>query len=327
MTDPFWSEARVLVTGGTGFIGTNVVSALKKAGCKDIIIPRSQDYDLTKETAAKRLLEETRPQIVIHLAGLVGGILVNKEKPAEFFYNNLTMGTFIIHYSWLNGVKKLVAAGAGCGYPEHAPAPIKETSFWDGPPQAESAPYSLAKRLLHVQAQAYYRQYGFRSVIIVPGNVYGPYDNFDLYQSHVIPALVRKFVDAVANNSAEVEVWGTGKPSRDFVHVDDVARGMLLAAEKCDTPELINVSNGVDNSIKEIVGFLVDITGFKGKVVWNTKYPDGQANRRFDISKAKKLLGYEPQISLVQGLQSTVDWYKANAGRIVNGRIRAEVSA
>ncbi len=321
----FWHQQRVLVTGGSGFIGTNMVSTLRQIGCKEIICPTSRDYDLTQENEAAKLLKTTRPDIVIHLAGLVGGILVNKEKPADFFYRNLTMGTFIIHQSYLYRIKKLIAAGAGCGYPESAPTPLKENSLWDGPPQPESAPYSLAKRMLHVQSQAYYRQYGFHSVIIVPGNVYGPYDNFNLYQSHVIPALVSKFVEAVVQSSDIVEVWGSGKPSRDFVHVNDVVEGILLAAEKCDTPELINISSGNEHTIQQIVELLVELTGFKGKVVWNLNRPDGQKQRRFDITKAKDILGYQPGVSLRDGLNDTIKWYRENREKLVDGRLRQEI--
>jgi GDP-L-fucose synthase len=316
----------VLITGGSGFIGTNIIIRLVTIGCKEIIYPTSREFNLTREDEVARLLDQTRPDIVIHLAGLVGGILANKERPADYFYRNITMGTFIIHHSCLRGVKKLVAAGAGCGYPEYAPTPLKESSFWDGPPQPESAPYSLAKRMLHVQAQAYFRQYNFKSVIVVPGNVYGPYDNFNLYQSHVIPALVSKFVEAIIQPTETVEVWGSGKPSRDFVHVDDVVEGILLAAKKCETPELINISSGMEHTIQQIVDLLVELTGFKGKVVWNMNRPDGQKQRRFDITKARSILGYQPGVSLRDGLNNTINWYRENRDKLVDGRLRQVIS-
>ena len=311
----FWSDKRTLVTGGTGFLGSHVVDALREQGCQEIIAVGSRDYDLTKEDTAIRLLEDSRPHIVIHLAGLVGGILANKERPADFFYHNLTMGTFMLHHSWRCGVQKFVAAGAGCGYPEHAPMPLKEVDFWSGFPQEVSAPYSLAKRLLHVQSMAYFRQYGFPSVITIPGNMYGPYDNFDLEASHVVPALVRKFVDAAEREGEQVVVWGTGRPTRDFVYAGDVARGMLKAAELYDQPELVNLSSGVETAIGELVDTLTELSGFGGRVVWDASRPDGQLRRCFDISKARAELGFEAQVSLRLGLAQTITWFKENKAR------------
>jgi GDP-L-fucose synthase len=308
----FWSDKRVVVTGGAGFIGNHTVQALKDEGCRSIFVVRSRDYDLTQEANVIRLYEDTRPDIVIHLAGLVGGILANKERPAEFFFQNITMGTFVIHQAWRYGVKKVVSAAAGCGYPEFAPIPLKESSFWDGFPQDASFPYSLAKRMLHIQSLAYYRQYGFVSVVTIPGNVYGSHDNFDLNASHVVPALVRKFVDAILNGEKEVVVWGTGQPSRDFVHGSDVARGILLAGEKCDEPELFNISSGVETKIKELVELTAELSGFRGKIAWDTTRPDGQMRRLFDISKAREKLGFRPQVSLRDGLRETIDWYRKN---------------
>lgn len=308
----YWSDKRVVVTGGGGFLGSHTVQTLKEQGCSQVFVARQRDYDLTKEEDCVRLLEETRPDVVLHLAGLVGGILANKLYPADFFYKNLTMGTFMLHHSWRMGVKKFVAAGAGCGYPEHAPMPLKEESFWDGLPQKESAPYSLAKRLLHVQAQAYHQQHGFVAVITVPGNIYGPYDNFDLQASHVVPALVRKFVEATEEGKPEVVVWGTGRPTRDFVYAGDVAEGMLLAAERYETPELVNLSSGVETSIRELAETIAELTGFRGELVWDTSRPDGQLRRCFDISKAQRDLGFVARTSLRQGLEQTIAWYRAN---------------
>jgi GDP-L-fucose synthase len=305
----------VVVTGGAGFIGSHVVRVLEEAGCREVFTVRSKEYDLTREENVIRLLEETHPEIVFHLAGLVGGIGANKARPAEFFYQNLTMGTFMLHHSWRYGVGKFVAAGAGCGYPEHAPMPIKEESFWDGLPQAESAPYSLAKRLLHIQALAYYRQYGFGSVIGVPGNVYGPNDNFDLENSHVVPALIRKFVEAAERNEDTVVVWGTGRPTRDFVYVGDVTRGLLRAAETCEKPELVNISSGVETSIRELVELLVELTGFRGQVQWDSSRPDGQLRRYFAVTKAERDLGFQAQVSLREGLERTIAWYAENRQR------------
>ncbi|MBI3879521.1 MAG: NAD-dependent epimerase/dehydratase family protein [Verrucomicrobia bacterium] len=306
----FWNNKRVLVTGGGGFLGTHVVEALAKRGVTNAFVVRQKEYNIAAESEVIRLFKDHPADIVIHLAGLVGGILPNKEKPADYFYQNLMMGTLMHHYSWRNGVQKFIAAGAGCGYPESAPNPLKETSFWDGFPQKESAPYSLAKRLLSVQSEAYFRQHGFVSVIVIPGNIYGPYDNYHLLDAHVIPALVRKFVEATQNNAPSVEVWGTGKAARDFVYAGDVAEGLLLAAETQSAYDLINLSSGKETSVLEVVEMLKKVTGFKGEIAWNTNRPDGQMHRRFDISKAKATLGWEARTNLEAGLRITADWYR-----------------
>ncbi len=308
----FWQDKKVIVTGGAGFLGSYVTEELRKAGCREVFVVRSREYDLTKEENVIRLLEDTHPDIVLHLAGLVGGIAANKALPAEYFYQNLTIGTFMLHHSWRFKVQKFVAAGAGCGYPEHAPMPLKEEDFWSGLPQAESAPYSLAKRLLHIQSLAYYQQYGFVSIIGIPGNVYGSNDNFDLQASHVVPALVRKFTEAVEEGKEEVVVWGTGGPTRDFVYAEDVARGLLLAAERYERPELVNISSGVETSIRELVDSIQELADFQGRVVWDASRPDGQGRRCFDVSKAQQDLGFQAQTSLREGLERTIAWYKSN---------------
>ena len=308
----YWKGRKVLVTGGAGFLGSHVVEKLQETGCQETFVVRSRNYNLTREEDVRRLFEDIRPDIVVHLAGLVGGILANKERPAEFFYQNLMMGTLTMHYACVHGVEKFVAAGAGCGYPEHAPMPLKEEYFWDGFPQWESAPYSLAKRMLHIQSIAYERQYGFKAIITIPGNIYGPYDNFDLRNAHVIPALVRKFVEAVDDGKQQVVVWGTGKPTRDFVYAGDVAEGILRAAELYQRSELVNLSSGVETSIREVVEILVELTGFEGEVVWDSSRPDGQARRCFDVTKAKRDLGFEAHTTLRDGLKKTIDWYQKN---------------
>ncbi|MGA9565871.1 MAG: GDP-L-fucose synthase [Candidatus Korobacteraceae bacterium] len=308
-----WSKKRVLVTGGAGFLGSHVVQNLQDRGCKDIFIVRSHEYDLTKEDAVSRLYAEHPVDIVVHLAGLVGGIGPNAKFPAEYFYQNLMMGVLIMHHAWKSGVEKFVCAGAGCGYPEHAPLPLKEDYFWNGFPQEPSFAYSLAKRMLHVQSKAYGKQYGFPAIVTIPGNIYGPYDNFDLENAHVIPALVRKFVEATSNGEhGKVEVWGSGKPTRDFVYAGDVAEGMLRAAEEYESGELVNLSSGREHSIREVVERLVEITGHHGEVDWQTSRPEGQSRRMFDISKAQNELGYDAKTSLRDGLKITVDWYRAN---------------
>lgn len=306
----FWQNKQVLVTGGRGFLGTHVVNALKARGVTAPFVVQSNQYDLTREADVIKLFEEHPADMVIHLAGLVGGILPNKEKPAEYFYQNLMMGTFMLHYAWKYGAKRFVAAGAGCGYPKSAPNPLRESSFWDGFPQEESAPYSLAKRLLSIQAEAYARQYGFSSAIVIPGNIYGPHDNYNLLDAHVIPALVRKFVEAAENRAESVEIWGTGKAARDFVYAGDVAEGLLLAAEKQDIPQLINLSSGTETPVSEVVKLLQSITGFEGRIDWNRDRPDGQLHRRFDTSRALEYLGWEAATPLEDGLRITVDWYK-----------------
>jgi len=308
-----WNKKRVLITGGAGFLGSHVVEALHKRGCGDPFIVRSKKYDLTKEEDVSRLYAEHPADIVIHLAGLVGGIGPNSKYPGQFFYENIMMGVLIMHYAWKSGVEKFVCAGAGCGYPEHAPLPLKEAYFWDGFPQEPSFAYSLAKRTLHVQSRAYWKQYRFPSVVTIPGNIYGPHDNFDLENAHVIPALVRKFVEATSNGQhGTVEVWGSGKPTRDFVYAGDVAEGMLRAAEVYERDELVNLSSGREHSIREVVNTLAEVTGFQGTVDWQTSRPEGQSRRMFDISKAETELGYQAATSLRDGLDRTVRWYREN---------------
>ena len=307
----WWTGRKVLVTGGRGFLGRHVTAALSQAGAAAVALGRAE-YDLTDPRAAERAMGDHQPELVIHLAGLVGGILPNRTRPAEFFLTNLLVGTYMLHAAYCGGAKKFVAAGAGCGYPEHAPIPLKESAFWDGLPQPDSAPYSLAKRLLTVQSQAYWAQYRFASVVCIPGNVYGPHDNFNLQDAHVVPALVRKFVEAAAAGAASVEVWGTGTASRDFVYAGDVAAGMLRAAECLNESDVINISSGVESRIGEVVDLLVELTGFRGRVIWNRSKPEGQARRWFDVSKARERLGFVAPTGLREGLGLTVEWFQAN---------------
>jgi GDP-L-fucose synthase len=316
-----WTNQRVLVTGGAGFLGSHLVEKLQARGCRNIFVFRGKDFDLTKEEQVSRLFQEHPADIVIHLAGLVGGVYPNMMWPAQYFYQNLMMGVLTMHYAWKSGVRKFVCAGAGCGYPEKAPLPLKEESFWDGFPQQPSYAYSLAKRMLHVQSMAYWQQYQFPSIVTIPGNIYGPYDNFDLENAHVIPALVRKFVEATVAGSGQSEkvvVWGSGKATRDFVYAGDVAEGMLQAADAYDSAQLVNLASGREHSVREVVNALTEITRFKGEVVWDTSKPEGQGRRLFDIGKAKRELGYEAKTSLYEGLKVTADWYRQNRGEARN---------
>ena len=321
----FWRGRQVVVTGGSGLLGTHVAGCLQALDCAGVYLVRSRDYDLTRQDAAEQLFRDRPAGVVFHLAGYVGGIGANQAAPADFFYRNLMMGTNVLHEAWKAGATKVVAAGTGCGYPEHAPLPIREEDFWNGFPQDESAPYSLAKRMLHVQSLAYWRQYRFPIVVALPGNIYGPHDNFDLEAAHVVPALVRKFVAAADDALPSVTVWGSGAPQRDFVFVGDVAQGMIRAAERYDRPALLNLSSGAETSIREVVELLREITGYRGAIVWDRSRPAGQARRRFDISRARKELGFSPRTSLRAGLAHTVQWYRrhrATARNAVPGNRR-----
>lgn len=306
------SNEKIMVTGGGGFLGSHLIEKLRKDHIENIYSVRSNDWDLTKESDVKDLYAEVEPTVVFHLAGLVGGIGANTAHPGRFFYDNLMMGMLTVHHAMKSGVKKIVSAGAGCGYPEFVIMPQKEADFWAGFPQPDSASYSLAKRMLHVQSLAYWKEFAFTSIVTIPGNVYGPYDNFDLDRAHVVPALVRKFVEAVDDRHDRIEVWGTGSPTRDFVYAADVVEGMIAAASKLEGPMLVNLSSGTETSIHEVVQTLTAITGFGGEIVWNQRLPDGQARRVFDVSLAEQILGWHARTSLMAGLKLTVDWYRAN---------------
>lgn len=307
----FWSDKRVLITGSAGFIGSHVLEMLRQAGCQEIFVAHHRDYDLTGEEHCIRLLGDARPDVVFHLAGLAGGIAANRARPAEFFYENLTMGTFMLHHSWRLGVRKFVAAGAG-HYPVQAAIPFKEETLWDGLPQADTAPYSLAKRLLHTQSTAYYQQYGFVSVVCLLANVYGPLQSFDPKASPVVPALIRKFVEAADRGEGTVTVWGTGRASRDFIYVTDVARGLLLAAERYERAELVNIATGTETSIAQLVDLLVELAIFRGRVEWDPSQPGGDMRHCMDPGKAKRELGFQAQTGLRDGLKYTIDWFRAN---------------
>jgi len=309
----FWAEKRICVTGGAGFLGQAVVKKLIERGAKEenIFIPRSRQYDLVDGDAIERLLNDSQPDIIIHLAAQVGGIGANREHPAEFFYNNLMMGVQLLHKAWQHGVEKFVAVGTICAYPKFTPVPFKEEELWNGYPEETNAPYGLAKKMLLVQSQAYRDQYGYNSIYLLPVNLYGPGDNFDPASSHVIPALIKKCVDAQAAGAEEIVVWGDGSPTREFLYVDDAAEGILLAAEHYNDSEPVNLGSGMEISIKDLVEEVANATGFDGELVWDTSKPNGQPRRCLDTTRAKEWFGFEAQMPFDEGLQRTVAWYRA----------------
>lgn len=336
----FWSDKRVIVTGGAGFLGSFVVEKLIARGAGDILVPRIENYDLTDRDHIRRLLDEAmmpsdeRPShlnvpgfqpskiepsafqssniIIVHLAAHVGGIGANREHPAEFFYDNLMMGVELMHQAWKRGVGKFVAIGTVCAYPKFTPVPFKEDDIWNGYPEETNAPYGLAKKMLLVQAQAYRQQYGFNAIYLLPVNLYGPRDNFDLNSSHVIPALIRKCLEAKERGDKEIVAWGDGSPTREFLYVEDAAEGILTAAEKYNGPEPVNLGSGYEISIKDLTEMIIRLTGFEGRLVWDTSKPNGQPRRGLDVSRAYKYFGWKAQMPFEEGLRRTIEWYKQN---------------
>lgn len=308
-------DKRIVVTGGAGFLGSFVVDTLRKRGCEHIFVPRKAKYDLVREADILRMLNDMRPHVILHLAAEVGGIGANREHPGDFFYTNLMMGTQLMEQSRLFGVEKFVALGTICAYPKFTPVPFKEEDLWVGYPEETNAPYGLAKKMMLVQSQAYREQYGFNSIYLLPVNLYGPRDNFDPASSHVIPALIKKCVDAKESGADSIEVWGTGKATREFLYVEDCAEAIVLAAEKLETSEPVNLGSGKEISIQDLVGILVELTGFQGEVVWNTDKPDGQPRRCLDVTRAKEWLGFEAKTSFQDGLKSTLEWYLSQKER------------
>ena len=300
-------EKRITVTGGAGFLGRRVVSALEAAGVKDIFVPRSKDYDLTKPRLVKRLYEDAKPDLVIHLAAVVGGIGANREQPGSFFYENIMMGVEMMEQGRRFGLEKFVAVGTICAYPKFTPVPFKEEDLWLGYPEETNAPYGLAKKMLLVQSQAYRSQYGFNSIYLLPTNLYGPGDNFDPTSSHVIPALVKKFMEAVEQGQDEVVCWGTGQATREFLYVDDCAAGIVAAAQRYDSSEPVNLGSGSDISIKDLAEMIAELTGFSGTIVWDSSKPDGQPRRRVSSERARRAFGYDPKTKLVDGLRSVIE--------------------
>ena len=304
------TRKRVVVTGGAGFLGSHVVEKLQEGGCREVFVPRSGEYDLRQKEDAIRLYEDQRPDIVIHLAGVVGGIGANRANPGTFFYDNLMMGVQTMHYAYLYGVEKFVAIGTICAYPKFTPVPFREDNLWDGYPEDTNAPYGLAKKMLLVQAQAYREQYGFNAIYLLPVNLYGPRDNFDPASSHVIPALIKKCFDAIENEEQEIVVWGDGSPTREFLYVEDCAEAIVLATERYDMPDPVNIGAGMEISIKDLVHLIANLTGFKGRVTWDTSKPGGQPRRCLDVTRAEREFGFRARTNFDEGLRRTIEWYR-----------------
>ena len=307
-----FNEQKIVVTGGAGFLGQTLVAQLKKKGYRNVFVVRSRDYDLRKQAAVKRLYKQKQPDLVIHLAAAVGGIGANRENPGRYLYENTIMGLELMEQARLQGVRKFVTVGTICAYPKFTPVPFKEDNLWDGYPEESNAPYGLAKKLLLVQSQAYREQYGLNAIYVLPVNLYGPGDNFDPASSHVIPALIKKCIDAKRNRAKSITVWGTGKATREFLYVDDAARGIILAAQKYNKSDPVNIGAGFEISIKALVTLIVSLTGFKGEVIWDASKPDGQPRRCLDISRAKQEFGFTARTSFENGLKKTIQWYKKN---------------
>lgn len=307
-----FNEKRILVTGGAGFLGSHVVRKLQNIGCQHIYVPRSKEYDLVTELGIKQLFHDTRPEIIIHLAAVVGGIGANLENPGKYFYDNLMMGTQLIEQSRLNNVEKFVGIGTICAYPKHTPVPFKEEDLWIGYPEETNAPYGLAKKMMLVQAQSYRMQYNFNSIYLLPVNLYGPGDNFDPKTSHVIPALIKKCIDAKREGKDHIEVWGTGAATREFLYVEDAAEGIVLATQQYNKSDPVNLGAGTEISIKDLVEKIAELTEYKGEIRWNTNKPDGQPRRCLDTTRAQQEFGFKAQTKFDEGLNKTIDWYITN---------------
>jgi GDP-L-fucose synthase len=310
---------RVVVTGGAGFLGSFVVDRLHQMDwCGEVFVPRGREYDLREKEAVIRMYEDTRPDIVIHLAAVVGGIGANRTNPGRFFYDNLIMGIQAMHYGHLYGVEKFVAIGTICAYPKFTPVPFHEDDLWIGYPEETNAPYGLAKKMLLVQAQAYRQQYGFNAIYLLPVNLYGPRDDFNPKNSHVIPALIKKCCDAQEKGEEEIVVWGDGSPTREFLYVEDAAEAIVLATEKYSRSEPVNIGSGFEISIKELTKKIVELTEYQGKISWDATKPNGQPRRYLDTTKAEREFGFKAKVDLNEGLRSTVDWYRRK-GRVTIG--------
>ena len=312
MTDPtgFWKNKKVCVTGGAGFLGSFIIEKLLQLQAKEVFVPLIEKYDLVDPHSINRMLDDSSPDVILHLAAQVGGIGANREHPAEFFYNNLMMGVQLLHQAYLRKVEKFIALGTVCAYPKFTPVPFKEDNLWDGYPEETNAPYGLAKKMLLVQSQSYRQQYGFNAIFLLPVNLYGPRDNFDLQSSHVIPALIRKCIEARDAGNKEVVVWGDGSPTREFLYVEDATRGILLAAERYNGDQPVNLGSGFEISIRDLAELIVRLTGFKGKLSWDTSKPNGQPRRCLDISRAESYFGFKAQVKFEEGLSKTIEWYE-----------------
>ena len=310
----FWSNHRVVVTGGSGFLGSCVVRKLRERGCNEIHVPRRQEYDLRQPAAVERLYEHTRPDMVIHLAAVVGGIGANRMHPGSFFYDNLIMGVQLLEYARRHETRKFVAIGTICAYPKFTPVPFREADLWTGYPEETNAPYGLAKKMLLVQSQAYRAEYGFNSIYLLPVNLFGPGDNFDPETSHVIPALIRRFLEAREHEKDHVTLWGDGTPTREFLYVEDAAEGILLAAERFDGPEPVNLGSGHEISIRDLADRIARLTGFRGRILWDRSQPNGQPRRCLDVTRATELFGFNAGMPFDEGLSRSIEWYKSQIG-------------
>lgn len=343
MSEHFWKDKRVIVTGGAGFLGSFVIQKLVERGATDILVPRIEYYNLTDRDSIKQLLEDAmqpadeypnhlrledlalppstfdlRPEnvVIIHLAANVGGIGANREHPADFFYDNLMMGVELMHQAWQRGIGKFVAIGTVCAYPKFTPVPFKEEDLWIGYPEETNAPYGLAKKMMLVQAQAYRQQYGFNAIYLLPVNLYGPRDNFNLETSHVIPALIRKAIEAQERGDRELVAWGDGSPTREFLYVEDAADGIVTAAEKYNGPEPVNLGSGYEISIKDLTEMVIRLTGFEGQLVWDTEKPNGQPRRGLDVSRAKEYFGWQAKVPFEEGMRRTIAWFQENREKV-----------
>jgi GDP-L-fucose synthase len=311
------TPTRILVTGGSGFLGRHVVAEIGRRQLGDVSAPRKAEFDLTREADVRRLFDCIRPQLVIHLAAVVGGIGANRESPGRFFFENVIMGALVMEQSRLAGVEKFVGVGTICAYPKLAPVPFREDDLWSGYPEETNAPYGIAKKMLLVQGQAYRQQYGFRAIHLLPVNLYGPHDNFDPASSHVIPALIRKFIEAVESGAPKVVCWGTGNATREFLYVEDCARGLVDAAERYDAPEPVNIGAGFEITIRDLARLIGDLIGFRGELVFDATKPDGQPRRSLDVSRARAAFGFTASTDFREGLTRTIEWYKAHRSAAV----------